>query len=494
MKPIILAIDQSTTGSKAVLMDSDLNILAQASYEFHQHYPKPGWVEHDLEEIWRTVVKAIQTAMEKAKATRVHAIGITNQRETLCFWNRKTNEPVTRAIVWQDRRTADICEKMKKKGLEKHFKKKTGLILDPYFSGTKAAWALKNIPSLKTLQRQGQLAAGTIDSYLIARLTGGKVHRTEPSNASRTLAFDIHKMQFDKDLCKMFGVPLDLWPEVVPSNGMFGHTSGVPGLQDGIPITGVLGDQQAALFGQMCFDRGNAKCTFGTGAFLLMNVGNKPIVSRSGLLSTVAWQLDKEKPVYAMEGSAFIAGAAVQWLRDELRIISDSSEVERLAAEVSSTDGVFFIPALTGLGAPYWDAHAKGLICGITRGTGRSHLARAVLEGIAFQNVELLQAMENDVGIKIKALNVDGGAARNSLLMQIQSNLLGRKIRRPQMVDTTLLGAVFAAGLGAGVWSNPKSISEVWKLDREFNPELKDAERKKRLLNWRKAVERALSP
>lgn len=492
MNKMILAIDQSTTASKAVVMSTELEVLGSASHEFQQHYPKPGWVEHDLNEIWRTVCRSIQKATAQANAAQISAIGITNQRETLCFWNSQTLEPVGRAIVWQDRRTADDCERLrKKKGFEKKIQQKTGLLLDPYFSGTKAAWAIKKSGELKKLMRSKKLACGTIDSFLLAKLTDGKSFKTEPSNASRTLVFDIKKLKFDQALCKAIGVPLEIWPEVVPSMGVFGYTQGVPGLMDGIPITGILGDQQAALLGQSCTSVGEAKCTFGTGAFLLLNTGSKRVVSKHRLLTTVAWQTKDKKATYAIEGSAFIAGAAVQWLRDEMQIISSSKEIEELAARVESTDGVYFVPALTGLGAPYWDPHARGVISGITRGTGRAHLARAVLEGIAFQNVDLLQAMEKDLGKKLKALNVDGGASNNNLLMSIQAELLGITTRRPTMVDTTLLGAVFAAGIGAGIWKDFSIIRKVWRLDREFKPKMSDGDRKARLMEWRKAVNRS---
>ena len=488
----LLAIDQSTTASKAVVMNSELEILGSSSHEFKQHYPKPGWVEHNLDEIWRTVCQSIEAAISQAGSVPIDAIGITNQRETLCFWNKKTLAPIGHAIVWQDRRTAKDCDQLKKKsGLEAKIQSKTGLLLDPYFSGTKASWAIRNSDVLKKLIKEKNLCAGTIDSFLLAKLTAGKSFKTEPSNASRTLVFDIEKLKFDKDLCKIFNVPLEIWPEVKPSMGLFGVTEGVPGLKDGTPITGMLGDQQAALLGQACTRVGEAKCTFGTGAFLLMNTGSKKIKSRHRLLSTVAWQDQQGVATYALEGSAFIAGAAVQWMRDELKIISSSEEIETLASQVKDTDGVYFVPALTGLGAPYWDPNARGLISGLTRGTNRSHLALAVLEGIAFQNVDLLLAMEKDLGGKLKALNVDGGASKNNLLMQIQADLLGRITRRPKIVDSTMLGAVFCAGIGAGIWKDFAVIRNVWKLDREFKSEIHSKLRTEKVNGWRKAVNRS---
>lgn len=492
MKATLLAIDQSTTASKVVVMSSDLEVLGSSSHEFKQHYPKPGWVEHDLVEIWDTVCKSLRYAMDQSSVSKIDAIGITNQRETICFWNKKTLEPIGRAIVWQDRRTAADCSKLKKqKGFEAKIQSQTGLLLDPYFSGTKAAWAMRNNPEIRSVYKQKQLACGTIDSFLLAKLTAGRSHKTEPSNASRTLVFDIQKLKFDSVLCKSIGVPQDIWPEVSPSMGYFGETKNVPGIPDGVPITGILGDQQAALFGQACIHVGEAKCTYGTGAFLLLNTGKKKIKSKHRLLTTIAWQSKEGVTTYALEGSAFIAGAAVQWLRDEMKIISSSAEIEALAREVNSTEGVSFVPAMTGLGAPYWDPHARGLISGLTRGSNRAHLARAVLEGIAFQNVELLLAMEKDLGAKLKTLNVDGGASKNNLLMQIQADLLGRITRRPRVVDTTLLGAVFAAGIGAGIWKDFNRIRDAWSLDQEFRPTGSEESRKERLQEWRKAVNRS---
>lgn len=489
----LLAIDQGTTGTTAALMDRNLNRVAEASVDFEQHFPKPGWVEHDLNDIWTTVLQTVQEVTKNIDLRKIAAIGITNQRETLCFWDRTTGEPIARAIVWQDRRTADFCEELRKKGTEPFFQQATGLLIDPYFSGTKAAWAIKNWGEVKQAHQAGRLAAGTIDSYLIARISGGAVHVTEPSNASRTLCFDIHKRRWDADLCSALGVPMDIWPEVMPSTGTFALSRKFAGLPDGIPITGVLGDQQSALMGQACVKEGTAKCTYGTGAFLLLNTGRKPAASRHRLLTTVAWALGPDNYTYALEGSAFIAGAAVQWVRDGLRFIQDSAEIEQLAASVPSTEGVVFVPALTGLGAPYWDPNATGLFTGITRGTTRAHMARAVLEGIAFQNVDILAAMQKDMGKPLASLNVDGGASANNLLMQFQSDVLGVKLARPKYLETTSLGAVFAAGLGAGLWTDLGDLEKTWKEDRTFIPSMSEKDRETALIRWHNAVGKVIS-
>jgi glycerol kinase len=489
---LILAIDQGTTGTTALLMDRGLNRVSEASIDFEQHFPKPGWVEHDLEDIWSTVLQTIREVTQHQDLRKIAAIGITNQRETLCFWDRKTGQPLARALVWQDRRTAPQCDDLKAKGLEPFFQDTTGLLLDPYFSGTKAAWAIAHWPELKKAQDQGRLCAGTIDSYLIARLSKAAVHATEPSNASRTLCFDIRKLEFSTDLCRALGISKDIWPEVLPSTGTFAVTSGVPGLPDGIPISGVLGDQQSALLGQACTREGMAKCTYGTGAFMLMNTGRQPIKSRHRLLATIAWKLGRDTPVYALEGSAFIAGAAVQWMRDGLRLIRSAAEIEALASTVEHSDGVVFVPALTGLGAPHWDPQATGMFTGLTRGTQAGHLARAVLEGVAFQNADILSAMQKDLGKPLASLNVDGGAAANNLLMQFQSDVLGVGLRRPKFLETTSLGAVFAAGLGAGLWSDLSEIEKTWKQDRTFEPGIDSDARQQMLSRWQLAVRRAM--
>jgi glycerol kinase len=498
MTKYILAIDEGTTGTTAVLMDTALNLVAEASVDFPQHFPKPGWVEHDPNEIWKAVSESVSLALAKSGIApkEISAIGITNQRETVCFWDRKTGESLGNAIVWQDRRTAAFCDRLKEQALEDYFQKETGLLLDPYFSGTKVAWAIENWPSVGKAAKDGRLAVGTIDSFLVSRLTGNPEAVTEPSNASRTLAFHLKKREFDESLCKALGISKTIWPRVEPSNGKFGTTKGLGFLPDGIPITGILGDQQSALLGQACTQAGQAKCTYGTGGFLLLNTGNKPVYSKHRLLTTIAWVIgdlkNDESVTYALEGSTFVAGAAVQWFRDGLGAIKDSAEIEALAASVSSSDGVTFVPALTGLGAPYWSPDSTGLFTGITRGTTRAHLARAVLEGIGFQIADLLTAMQTDLGKPLAGLNVDGGASANNLLMQFQSDILGLKLKRPKNVETTSLGAVFAAGLGAGVWTDLKAVEKSWKIDREFVPAMAPEAREQEVRRWKAAVAKAL--
>jgi glycerol kinase len=487
----ILAIDEGTTGVTALLVDTELNRVAEAAIDFEQHFPKPGWVEHDLDDIWTAVVQSVREVVKHVDPRKIVAIGITNQRETICFWDRSTAEPLARAIVWQDRRTAEMCEQLRSKGTEPFFQEATGLLIDPYFSGTKVAWALKNWDPVKNAQKEGRLAVGTIDSFLIAKMSGASVHATEPSNASRTLAFHLTKHKWDADLCSALGIPTDIWPEVLPSTGTFALTRGFPGLPDGIPITGVLGDQQSALMGQACVKEGQAKCTYGTGSFMLMNTGKKPARSRHRLVSTVAWARSNEDYTYALEGSAFIAGAAVQWLRDGLKLVRIAAEIEALAQTVESSEGVVFVPALTGLGAPYWDPTATGMFTGITRGTNSGHFARAVLEGIAFQNADILITMQKDLGKPLAALNVDGGASANNLLMQFQADILGTELRRPKYLETTSLGAIFAAGLGAGLWTDLEDIEKTWKEDRKFEPAFTLKQREESLTQWHSAVARA---
>lgn len=490
MSNYILAIDQGTTSSKVIVMDQNLNLVAEAATPFEQHFPSPGLVEHDLNQIWDSIQKSMALVTEKIDASKIMAIGITNQRETLCFWDKKTVAPLAKAIVWQDRRTAARCEALKKEGLEGKIQKKTGLLLDPYFTSTKLEWALKNIPELKKAESLGSLAVGTIDSFVLAKLTAGAAHATEGSNASRTMLFDLEKKAWDPELLQIFGVDSKILPEVKPTFGEFGKTKGVAHLPDGIPITGMIGDQQSALLGQACIEEGQAKCTYGTGAFLLMNTGKRHRLSRFRLLSTIAWIDQKGEATYAIEGSAFMAGATIHWLRDGLKLISNSSEVEALADEVKTTDGVMFVPAFTGLGAPHWNPEARASIQGLTRGSTRGHIARAALEGIAFQNVDILRAMEQDLGSEILELSVDGGACKNNLLMQIQSDLLGRKIKRPVFTETTALGAVFAAGIGAGVWSNLADVKKVWKLEKEFSPMISKDDRDQRFSQWQAAVKK----
>ena len=481
----ILAIDQGTTGSAAAVMDARGAVMSKVKREYRQIFPKPGWVEHDPEDIWSSVLDVVRLALKNAGITgkALAAIGITNQRETTVLWERGTGRPVHNAIVWQDRRTADFCGKLKNAGHEKKFREKTGLVLDPYFSGTKIRWLLDRVP-------KGNLAFGTVDSFLLWRLTEGRVHATDASNASRTLLMDLKTLAWDGELCRILGVPASVLPEIKPSIGLFGHTKSVPGLPDGIPITGIAGDQQAALFGQACFEVGEAKCTFGTGSFLLMNIGPKPVLSRAGCLTTVAWQW-RGRTTYALEGSAFICGAAVQWLRDGLGVIKKSSEIEALARSVPDAGGVQFVPALTGLGAPYWNPEARGVISGLTRGTTKAHLARATLDAMALQNVELLLAMQRDVKKRIKSLKVDGGASVDDLLMQLQADYLGAACVRPKVVETTSAGAAFMAGLGVGMWNDFGDIRRVWRREREFKPTLGANARAMRLKRWQEAVRKA---
>ncbi len=490
MKPLLLSIDQGTTGTKVLVMDSDLNKLAEHYAPFEQHFPNPGWVEHDQDQIWASVSGGLEAVVGKIDPKRILAIGITNQRETICFWNKKTQASLRRAIVWQDRRTADRCQELRGAGIEGEIQRKTGLLVDPYFSGTKLEWALKNDQRVADAAKKGELAVGTIDSFLLDRLTGGKSHATDTSNASRTLFMDLATLNWDSEIMKILNVDAGVLPEIRPTFGVFGKTEGVRGLPDGIPITGMIGDQQSALLGQAAVEEGMAKCTYGTGAFLLMNTGSKPRVSRARLLTTVAWTGPGEGTTYALEGSAFMAGAVVQWLRDGLGMIRDSKEIEAIASSVSSSDGVVLVPAFTGLGAPYWNPNARAMISGLTRGSTKAHIARAALEGIALQNVDILRAMETDLGSEIKGLCVDGGACKNDLLMQIQSDFLGRKLYRPEFTETTSLGAVFAAGLGAGVWTSVQDVKKAWKLEREFSPLLSVEQRNARLGLWNQAVAR----
>ncbi len=495
MAEFVLAIDQGTTGSTVALMDSAGKVRASVNHEFPQIYPKPGWVEHRPDDIWNSVLKGIRSLMRKriCKPTDIAAIGITNQRETALLWDRKTGDPLNNAIVWQCRRTTDFCEKLKSEGHENTIKRKSGLVLDPYFSGSKFRWLLNNTSGVSRLRRAGRVAAGTVDSYLIWQLTAGASHVTDVSNASRTSLMNLKTCRWDRQLMELFEVPADILPEIVPSSGALGVTSGVPGLPDGIPIAGVAGDQQAALFGQACFSQGDAKCTFGTGSFILMNTGTKPLQSRSGLLTTVAWQLgEKAKPVYALEGGAFICGAAVQWLRDGLKIIDHAPQVEALASTVSDHGGVEFVPALTGLGAPHWAPEARGILTGLTRGSERGHIARATLDAMALQNADILRAMEVDLSKRMKPLRVDGGAAANDLLMQTQADVLGRKLIRPQVIETTVAGACYLAGLGVGLWQNPSEVRSIWQSERDFEVGMSATARRKRLASWNTALERTL--
>ena len=492
MPKYILSIDQGTTGSTVMVIDDQLKVLAKVNQEFPQIYPEPGWVEHDPEEIWGSVSGALGRALVQAKinAEEITCIGITNQRETTLIWDRKTGKPIHNAIVWQDRRTADRCRAMKADGLSEMFAERTGLVLDPYFSGTKIRWLLENVPGARQSAEAGELAFGTVDSYLIWRLTGGKVHVTDVSNASRTLLYNLHDLRWDPDLLSRLHVPRAVLPQVRSSSEVYGHTRGVPGLPDGIPVSGAAGDQQAALFGQACFEPGDAKCTYGTGAFLLLNTGTKAVTSRSGLLTTVAWWVGEEV-TYALEGSAFIAGAAVQWLRDGLKMIKSAPEVEGLAASVPDSGGVVFVPALTGLGAPHWRPDARGLIAGITRGTTDAHLARAVLDGIALSIHDLTRAMLRDTGRPLASFKVDGGATANNLLMQYQADILDQEVVRPVVTETTAVGAALLAGLASGVWSDRGAIRDAWKPERIFQPEMSAEDRQEHLDRWSEVVKLA---
>jgi glycerol kinase len=489
----LLAIDQGTTGSTAIVVTLEGETLGKKNVEFPQHFPKPGWVEHCPNEIWTSVGAAVGGALAEANVTGadIAAIGITNQRETTVVWDRKTNEPIAKAIVWQDRRTADTCDRLKKEGLEDAIRKKTGLVIDAYFSGTKIAWLLDNVNGARADAEKGNLAFGTIDTFLVHRLTGGVTHATDVTNASRTLLMDLAKLAWDDEMLRTFAVPASVLPNIVPSAGRIGETKGVGFLPDGIPICGIAGDQQAALFGQACFAEGDAKCTYGTGAFALMNIGATPTLSKHGLVTTVGWQIGG-KTTYALEGSSFIAGAAVQWLRDGLGIIRNAAEIEALAKKCTSSEGVAFVPALAGLGAPYWDQGARGIITGITRGTTAAHLARATLEGIAFQVFDLLHAMTRDAGRNLNALKVDGGAAKNDLLAQFQADIAAVDVVRPTEVESTGRGAAMLAGVGAGL-SDLAAAARMVKLDKTFRPSMEDSARKAHLSRWEDAVRRARS-
>ena len=487
MKKFILALDQGTTSSRAIVFDSNGLPVATAQKEFTQFYPQPGWVEHDPEEIWSTQAGVAMEAIAKAglESINISAIGITNQRETTVVWNRKTGKPVYNAIVWQDRRTADFCDKLKNEGASPTILEKTGLIIDAYFSATKIRWILDNVKGARKLAENGQLAFGTVDSWLVWNLTRGKLHITDVSNASRTMLFNIHSLNWDEELLKIFNIPSSMLPEVRSSSEIYGMTSGQ--FSSAIPVAGIAGDQQSALFGQMCIEPGMVKNTYGTGCFMMMNIGNKPIDSKSKLLTTVAWKIGKET-VYALEGSIFIAGAVVQWLRDGLGIIKKSADIEKLAAKVKDSEGVYFVPAFAGLGAPYWNQHARGTIVGITRGTTSSHIARAALDSIAYQVLEVLLAMQKDSGIDIRELRVDGGATVNNHLMQFQSDLLQAKVVRPKITETTALGAAYLAGLAVNYWSDIREIKKQWQMDRIFSPQIKASNTESLIKGWHRAV------
>ncbi len=485
----ILALDQGTTSSRAIVFDHGGRIVSSAQREFRQIFPQPGWVEHDAQEIWTTQLGVARRALRKAGLTakNIAAIGITNQRETTVVWDRATGRPVGNAIVWQDRRTASACDRLKAHGLAAAIRRRTGLVLDPYFSATKLQWILNHMPGAKARARAGELAFGTVDSWLVWNLTRGRRHVTDPGNASRTMLFNIHTGTWDDELLRIFGVPRAVLPEVRSSSEIYGETQLLGGA---IPIAGIAGDQQAALFGQVCTGPGMVKNTYGTGCFMLMHTGAKPFASKSNLLTTVAWRIGG-RTEYALEGSVFIGGAVVQWLRDGLGIIRTSGEVETVAAQVPDNGGVYLVPAFAGLGAPHWDAHARGLIIGLTRGTTRAHLARAALEGIAYQVADVLRVMEEDTGIRLKELRVDGGASMNNLLMQFQAGLLGVPVVRPRVAETTALGAAYLAGLGVGFWKDREEIAAHWEVDRRFITTMKPAARRQLLAGWARALGRA---
>ena len=490
MDQYILALDQGTTSSRAIVFDKEGRLVSLAQKEFKQYYPRSGWVEHDALEIWSSQLSVATEAVVKAglKASSIAAIGITNQRETTVIWDRSTGQPIHPAIVWQDRRTAEYCDRLKADGHGDRIREKTGLPVDAYFSASKIHWLLEHVPGARGKAENGELAFGTVDSWLVWNLTGGEQHVTDVTNASRTMLFNIHTLQWDDELLKLFGVPRSLLPEVKSSSEVYGATAANI-LATRIPIAGIAGDQHAALFGQLCTKPGMVKNTYGTGCFMLMNIGDKPVLSGNNLITTIAWQLDG-KVSYALEGSIFIGGAIVQWLRDGLGIIRHSADVEELAAKVPDTDGVYLVPAFAGLGAPHWDPYARGTIVGLTRGSTAAHIARAALEGIAFQTVDILHAMEADAGTEIRELRVDGGATANNLLLQFQSDVLQAKVVRPQLTETTAIGAAYLAGLAIGLWQHPDEIQNQWQIDRTFEPD-KEYPAGAAIANWRRAVETA---
>ncbi len=487
----ILALDQGTSSSRAIVFDHEGKVRSVAQKEFTQHFPKPGWVEHDPKEIWSSEAAVIAEAISAIgiNGLDIAGIGITNQRETTIVWDAETGEPVSNAIVWQDRRTSEYCDSLKQQGLTERIREKTGLIIDAYFSGTKIRWILENVPGAREKAEKGKLRFGTVDTWLIWNLTRGEVHVTDVSNASRTMLFNINTLEWDKELLDLLGIPASMMPEVRSSSEVYGHTKTTIFAHE-VPIAGIAGDQQAALFGQMCTAPGSVKNTYGTGCFLLMNTGEKPILSRNNLLTTVAWKIG-DTVNYALEGSIFVGGSVVQWLRDGLGIIRSSSEIEALAESVPDNGGVYFVPALTGMGAPYWDAYAHGTICGITRGTKAAHIARAALEGIAFQTMDIVRAMEKDAGVRLAELKVDGGASRNNLMMQFQSDVLGASVVRPEVTETTAMGACYLAGLAVGYWDSLDEIRRQWKAERVFNPSDADPEPLK--AGWADAISRTLS-
>ncbi len=489
----ILAIDQGTTGSRAVIYDKKGRKIGSAYQEFPQHFPKPGWVEHDPHDLWNSVKASIDRVLAKIPAGSIAAIGITNQRETTVMWDARTGKPVHNAIVWQCRRTAARCDGLKKnRRTAEFFRKRTGLPVDAYFSATKIEWILKNAPGVMARAKRGEILFGNTDSWILWKLTGGKVHATDYTNASRTMCFNIERLRWDEDILRLLKIPRCILPEVKRSSGVFGYTQAVGRLPAGIPISGVAGDQQAALFGQTCFEPGTMKNTYGTGCFILLNTGKKRPISKHGLITTLGCGADG-KPVYALEGSIFVAGAAIQWLRDGLKLFKHASESGAMAASLKDNGGVYFVPALVGLGAPYWDQHARGAIFGITRGTHASHLARAAIEAMCYQTKDVVDAMQKDSRVSIKNLKVDGGAVSNDLLCQFQADLLGINVVRPKIIETTSLGAAYLAGLATGYWKNTEEIKRCWSAGKVFRPRIGEKTRRKLYAGWREAVERTLT-
>ncbi|MFD0825140.1 glycerol kinase GlpK [Neobacillus sp. M.A.Huq-85] len=494
MEKYILSLDQGTTSSRAILFNQNGEIVHIAQREFTQYFPKPGWVEHNANEIWGSILSVIAEVLSETgiKPDQVAGIGITNQRETAVVWDKETGEPVYHAIVWQSRQTSGICEELKEKGYGQLFRDKTGLLIDAYFSGTKVKWILEHVPGAHEKALQGKLLFGTIDTWLIWKLSGGKAHVTDYSNASRTLMFNIHDLKWDEELLEILGVPKSMLPDVRPSSEIYANTVDYHFFGKEVPIAGVAGDQQAALFGQACFEKGMAKNTYGTGCFMLMNTGEKAVKSEHGLLTTIAWGLNG-KVEYALEGSIFVAGSAIQWLRDGLRMIKDAKDSETYAAKVESTDGVYVVPAFVGLGTPYWDSDVRGAVFGLTRGTTKEQFVRATLESLAYQTKDVLSAMEADSGIQLKTLRVDGGAVKNNLLMDFQSDLLNVPVERPVVNETTALGAAYLAGLAVGFWKSQEEISKQWAISRKFDPKMNEEDRKLLYAGWKKAVNAAMA-
>jgi glycerol kinase len=490
MPQYILSFDQGTTSSRSIIFNEKGSIISVAQKEFTQIFPQPGWVEHDALEIWSTQLGTAAEAITKAGLTvnDIAAIGITNQRETTVVWDRKTGTPLYNAIVWQDRRTASYCDELKK-NYASSIQQKTGLVIDAYFSATKLKWVLDNIKGARDKAAKNELCFGTIDSWLLWNLTQGKIHATDVTNASRTMLFNIHSLQWDEDLLALFDIPKSILPQVKSSSEVYGYTENILSVKN-IPVAGIAGDQQAALFGQMCTQPGMIKNTYGTGCFMLMNTGEQPVVSKNNLLTTIAWQINN-KTFYALEGSVFIAGAVVQWLRDGLHIIQNSADVEKLATEVKTSEGVYFVPAFAGLGAPYWNQHARGMIVGITRGTTNAHIARAALESIAYQTMDVINAMQADANIEVKELRVDGGATANNLLMQFQSDILNTKVIRPKITETTALGAAYLAGLAVGYWKNMDEISNQWQVEKTFEPQIESSKNIELIKGWQRAIKTA---